>query len=183
MAPAWEGCQGAGSALVSRETAVPLSPRCALAMVRGANFGYLGTLLVMIAAIKRPPGKNKNYPEASRIYWQPTKQNPGRQVLCLLLSFSRVLCSGCLGGCILGCTGFWPLMLPRCARGVTTPSCKQFISTSAHTRPVPTSALTHPSRRAPPPPSARHRAQSCNCEQWGRIHKNATPPPPHPSPP
>ena len=31
---------------------------------------YLGTLLVITATIKRPPRKNKNYPEASGISWQ-----------------------------------------------------------------------------------------------------------------
>ena len=29
------------------------------------------SLLIMTATIKRPPGKNKNYPEACRSYWQP----------------------------------------------------------------------------------------------------------------
>ena len=32
---------------------------------------YPGTLLMIIATIKRPPGKSKNYPEACGIYWQP----------------------------------------------------------------------------------------------------------------
>ena len=35
---------------------------------------YLRTLPVMIAAIKRPSGKNNNCAEASGIYWQPKKE-------------------------------------------------------------------------------------------------------------
>ena len=42
---------------------------------------YLGTVLVTIATIKRPPGKNKNYPEATGTYRQPLKKTLGRQVL------------------------------------------------------------------------------------------------------
>jgi hypothetical protein len=37
-------------------------------------WGYLETLLVIIATIKRPPGKNKNYPEVLGDYSQPQKK-------------------------------------------------------------------------------------------------------------
>ena len=39
--------------------------------VRCKFWVYLGTLLVIIATIKRPPGKKENYPEAFGNYWQP----------------------------------------------------------------------------------------------------------------
>ena len=38
---------------------------------------YLGTLPVIIATIKRPAGKNKSYPEAFRISWQPSMASLG----------------------------------------------------------------------------------------------------------
>ena len=39
---------------------------------------YLGTLPVMIATIKRPPGNNKKHSEASGMYWQPKKNQEHR---------------------------------------------------------------------------------------------------------
>ena len=41
-------------------------PRCA----RHKLWGYLGPLPVIIAPIKRPPGRNKDYPQASGVYWE-----------------------------------------------------------------------------------------------------------------
>ena len=40
---------------------------------RCKHWVYLGPLPVIIATIKRLPGKNKNYPEAFGNYWQPQK--------------------------------------------------------------------------------------------------------------
>ena len=42
----------------------------AVVRVRCKLLGYLGTLPVIIATLKRPPQKNKNHPQASGIYWQ-----------------------------------------------------------------------------------------------------------------
>ena len=62
---------------------------------------YLG----IIATIRDPPGKDKKYPEDSGIYWQPQK-SPGRQVLCLQVSFSRVLWAIWMGASWDGATVF-----------------------------------------------------------------------------
>ena len=59
-------------------------------------WGYLGPLPVIIASIKRPPAKNKNYPEALGIYWRSSKI-PGRRVVCLQLRFSEVLWAARVG--------------------------------------------------------------------------------------
>ena len=53
----------------STRTIRALLPWCA----RSANAGYLGPLPVIIATTKRPPGKNKNHPEASGVNCQPCK--------------------------------------------------------------------------------------------------------------
>ena len=48
-----------------------LLPRCARGRRTVQTLGICGDLLVIIATRKRPPGKNKNYPDASVTYWQP----------------------------------------------------------------------------------------------------------------
>ena len=88
-APEWEGekehrvgapdCEGVWGGWTCR-TQVKFRPthrsrnlEGALAAVRAqCKLGvYLGPLPVMIATIKRPPGKNQKYPEAFGIYWFP----------------------------------------------------------------------------------------------------------------
>ena len=51
--------------------------------VRCQLWVYLGTLPVIIAPIKRPPGMNQNDPEASGIHRQPLKNKPRKTGLVL----------------------------------------------------------------------------------------------------
>ena len=82
-------------------------------------WAYLGSLLVLIATMTRPPGKNKSYPGASGIYWQPNKKAwEDRSCACTqaFLGFC-----GLFGWVHLGrsATDAAPT---RCARGTTTPT-------------------------------------------------------------
>ena len=61
---------------------------------------YLGALPVTIATIKRPPRKNKNYPEASGIDWQPKKQTRKTGLVLTTQLFEGSM--GCLGGVHFG---------------------------------------------------------------------------------
>ena len=61
--------------------------------------------------------KNKNYREASGIFWQPLKINLGRQVVCLQPSFPRVLWAVWVGASWNGAPVFDHQQLPRCGRG------------------------------------------------------------------
>ena len=61
----------------------------------------LGTLQVIIATTKRPPGRTENYPEACGTYWQP--QQKTSQKTGLVLALQLFWCSmACLGEYILG---------------------------------------------------------------------------------
>ena len=66
---------GSWTAVDGHPTPVGRSRRALFATVHiTLRWVYLRTLPVMIAAIKRPSGKNNNCAEASGIYWQPKKE-------------------------------------------------------------------------------------------------------------
>ena len=67
--------------------------------------------------LKRPPGGNNNSPEASGISWQPSITNPGRQVLCPRLRFSRVVWAVWVGASWDGAPALGHWEGPRCGRG------------------------------------------------------------------
>ena len=79
----------------------PFEGSLATARARRKLWVYPGPLPVMIATIKRPPGKNRTYPDPSGISWQPQKR-PRKTGLVLATERFYDGSIGCFGEVHLG---------------------------------------------------------------------------------